>query len=71
MRTGACLLVSLLAAGAMVTACGGDTTRVESETHTTTIGQELLDLDRALDRGLISEREYERTKEDILRRYER
>ncbi len=60
-----------LFAGYILVACGGgETTRVESETHTTTIGQELLDLERAYRRGVISEREYEQTKEDIIRRYE-
>jgi hypothetical protein len=70
MTAGARSLLLSLAVGAMMTGCGGDRTSVQSETHTTTIGQELLDLDRALDRGLITEREYERAKEDILRRYE-
>lgn len=56
----------------LLTACGGDdTTRIESETHTTTIGQELLDLDRAYSRGIITKREYEHTKADIIRRYDR
>ena len=64
------VLIALLPA-TLLTACGSDTTRVESETHTTTIGQELLDLDRAYARGLISKGEYEDTKEDILHRYER
>ena len=65
-------LVCALTLLPLLAACGGeDTTRVESETHTTTIGQELLDLERAYDRGIISKREYERTKEDVIRRYER
>ena len=65
-------LLCLLCLPLVLAACGGDeTTRVESETHTTTIGQELLDLQRARERGIISEGEYERTKDDIIRRYER
>lgn len=65
-RLAAALCTALLLAG-----CGGGSTRVESETHTTTVGQELLDLQRAFDSGVINEDEYSRTKKDILRRYQR
>jgi uncharacterized protein YceK len=60
------LLVTFLLSG-----CGGESTRIASETHTTTIGQELLDLDRARQRGIITEREYEQAKDDVIRRYHR
>ena len=43
---------------------GGDRDRHESAR--TTIGQELLDLDRARDAGVISTSEYERAKARIL-----
>jgi hypothetical protein len=66
LRLTAAVLVSAL----LATACGSST-RVESETHTTTVGQELLDLQRAFDSGVITEDEYRRTKNDILRRYDR
>lgn len=69
MTTGVGKLIIPLLPLVLLPACGGETTRVESETHTTTIGQELLDLERAYQRGIITEREYERTKDDIIRRY--
>ena len=62
---------TLILSGMLAACGGGETTRVESETHTTTIGQELLDLERAYDRGIITKSEYERTKKDIIRRYDR
>lgn len=66
------LFLSILLLLPLLTACGGDEiTHVESETHTTTIGEELLDLQRAHERGIISKREYNRAKDDIIRRYER
>ena len=45
---------------------GGDTS---VQASTTTMGQELTDLKKAYDDGIISEKEYERSKERILKRY--
>lgn len=59
-------LALLLAFG--LTACGGGDTTMQ--TSTTTIGQELMDLDESYKKGLISEKEYNRTKEAILERYQ-
>ena len=36
----------------------------------TTMGQELMDLDESRKKGLISDKEYERAKKDILKRYD-
>ncbi len=44
--------------------CGGTDVR----NQTTTTGQELLDLKGALDAGVITEKEYERKRKDILKR---
>jgi hypothetical protein len=67
--TGSLLLVSLTL-GACVFAPGdnngGDWD--DRDRARATIGQELLDLDRARDAGVISENEYERTKARILER---
>jgi len=67
--TGSLLLVSL-ALGACVFAPGdnrgGDWD--DRESARPTIGQELLDLDRAHEAGVISTSEYERTKARILER---
>ena len=41
-----------------------------STTYGTTIAEELRELKSTLDEGLISQREYNRTRKDILRRYD-
>lgn len=55
------MAVILLGAG-----CGG--ADVRTQTTTTTTGQELLDLKKAYDSGVITEKEYERKREEILER---
>lgn len=47
---------------------GGADVRNSNSNRSTTVGQELIDLQKAYDQGLISEREYERTRKRILRR---
>ena len=58
--------VSALLAMLSIAGCGG--ADVRTETTTTTTGQELLDLKKAYDAGVITEREYERKREEILDR---
>jgi uncharacterized membrane protein len=48
-------------------ACGGGGAKVEAST--TTLGQELIDLDESYKKGLISEKEYKKARENILKRY--
>lgn len=48
---------------------GGDA-RLANTAFSQTMGQELRDLKAAYDDGLISEREYERARKDILDRYD-
>ena len=47
---------------------GGADVRNSNINRSTTVGQELIDLQRAYDQGLISEREYERARRRILKR---
>lgn len=51
-----------------LTACGGGGAKVQASN--TTIGQELMDLEESYKKGLITEKEYKKTKELILERYE-
>lgn len=44
----------------------GSTTKVDA--HTTTIGQELKDLDEARNQGLLTEDEYSKKRQEILKR---
>ncbi|TXS94237.1 SHOCT domain-containing protein [Parahaliea maris] len=57
---GAALVASTLVLGG----CGGSTTTVE---QTETQGQQLMDLKEAYDKGVITEKEYEKTKKQILK----
>jgi hypothetical protein len=46
--------------------CGGGGAKVEHDITTTTKGQQLLDLKKALDAGAINQQEYERLRKKIL-----
>ena len=48
---------------------GGEAT-VTTTTKTTTLGQELQDLDEAHKKGIISDKEYEKKKKELLERKE-
>ena len=47
-------------------ACGGGGADVKSEVSTTTTGQQLMDLKKALDAGAINQQEYEKERKKIL-----
>lgn len=49
--------------------CGGGTKHVETKqtTTTTTLGQELKDLDDAYQKGLLTEKEYNEAKKKLLK----
>ena len=58
------LAATLLAASVLtLSACGGSTTTVQS---TETQGQQLIDLQEAYDKGVITEKEYKKAKQRIL-----
>lgn len=62
-------LVWIMAAvlSASLVACGGGTD-LRSDIRTVTVGQELIDLQKAYDSGAISKKEYDKQREKILRR---
>ena len=55
------LLVTFSLAG-----CGGGGAKLDA--RTTTTGQELLDLDKAYKEGLLTEKEYDKKKKEIMKR---
>ena len=72
------LLITLVLAVAvtLTTGCGGGrggkaTVESKNTTMTTTMGQELLDLDAAYQKGIIDEKQYNDSKKAILKRYEK
>lgn len=54
-----------LACAATLSACGSST---KVEARTTTIGQELKDLDDARNKGLLTEDEYSKKRDEIMKR---
>ena len=63
-RTRLFMLILLVAFG--LTGCGGGGAKLDA--RTTTTGQELLDLDKAYKEGLITEKEYDKKKKEIMKR---
>jgi hypothetical protein len=51
-----------------IAACGGGGAEVRSEVSTTTVGQQLMDLKKALDTGAITQQEYEKERKKVLER---
>ena len=52
--------------------CGGSkTTKIETMTPTKTVGEQMMDLQKARDTGAISEEEYKKAKQDILDKLEK
>ena len=60
--TGLALLFAMGMSG-----CGGGESSVQ--TSTTTMGQELMDLDESHKKGIINDKEYEKAREAILKKY--
>lgn len=69
MRTAPLFCAGLLG---LLAGCGGGGASVEAQStsYSTTLGQELIDLDRAHEKGIISDSEYQSTKKKILKRAE-
>ena len=61
----AVLMITLM--GSALVGCGGGGTEVKQTTNTTTLGQELQDLDAAYQQGLITEKEYKDAKQKLIR----
>lgn len=66
------ILVVLMMLGFTIatTGCGGGGAEIKATNTTTTMGQELHDIKKAFDQGIITEKEYERAKKDILKKYD-
>jgi hypothetical protein len=71
----AAILTTLLFGGCLSLRFGGGgrktTTENKSQSYNVTLGQQLIDLQKAYDTGVISEREYKEQKKKLLRDYSR
>ena len=65
-RIGLMMVFLVTAVGS--TGCGGGGADLKSHTTTTTVGQELMDLESAYKKGVITEKEYNSAKKKILER---
>jgi len=62
-------MIILIPFGAGLPGCGGgEGGEVKSKIRSTTVGQELIDLESAYKKGAITEKEYESLKKKILER---
>jgi hypothetical protein len=69
-RVVASTIVLLILCGLFLTACGGGGSKTEvKQAPQTTLGQELLDLDKAHQQGVISDEEFKKLKKDIMQKY--
>jgi hypothetical protein len=72
-RTFVALGLILMVLSATACGClggGGGKTQVQSTTTTTTLGQELQDLQKAHESGAIDDKQYEKAKKELLKKYD-
>jgi ABC-type glycerol-3-phosphate transport system substrate-binding protein len=67
-RHGIIAVIVAMVLGFGVAGCGGGGAKTQQQTEltTTTVGQQLLDLQKAYEAGAISKEEYEKEKQKIL-----
>ena len=63
------ILAGLIGLATTLTCCSGGGAKVQSKTVTITLGQELMDLEAAYKKGVITEKEYEQAKKAVLKKY--
>ena len=67
-KLGIIILIGLLVASFSISGCGRkQTTTVQSTS--TTLGQELVDLQQAYEKGIITEKEYNDLKKKAMKKY--
>ena len=62
-----CVIVMVIVLGIGFAGCRGGKANVEATATTTTLGQELMDLQKAYEKGIITEKEYKKAKENIMK----
>ena len=64
LRIWASILVMIMALG--LVGCGGGGAEVRTQSYTTTLGQELKDLEEAYQKGIITEKQFKEAKEKLI-----
>jgi len=64
LRIGTAVIVMIMALG--LARCGGGGAEVKSQSYTTTLGQELKDLEEAYKKGIITEKQYNDAKQKLI-----
>jgi uncharacterized membrane protein len=67
-KLGVFILIVLLVTSLGLSGCGRKQQNVQTTTSTT-LGQELVDLQQAYEKGIISEKEYEDLKKKAMKKY--
>ncbi len=71
MKPSSILIATILAFSLLaLQGCGGGGAKVSSTVTTTTMGQELQDLEETYNKGLLTEEEYKKARKAILNRYQ-
>ena len=68
-KLGVLILIGLMVVSLNLSGCGGKKQTVENTTTTTTLGQELVDLQTAYEKGIITEKQYNDLKKKALKKY--
>jgi uncharacterized membrane protein len=64
LRIWAAVIVMIMALG--LASCGGGGAEVKTQSYTTTLGQELKDLEEAYQKGIITEKQYNDAKQKLI-----
>ena len=62
------LVILTIVMGGLFVGCGGGGAQVQQSN--VTLGQELQDLQAAYEKGVITQREYEKAKKELLKKYD-
>ena len=68
-KLGVLILIGLMVVSLNLSGCGGKKQTVENTTTTTTLGQELVDLQQAYEKGIITEKQYNDLKKKAIKKY--
>jgi uncharacterized membrane protein affecting hemolysin expression len=68
-KLGIIMLIGLLLSSFTLSGCGGRKQSTNVQATTTTLGQELVDLQQAYEKGIITEKEYNDLKQKAMKKY--